>query len=149
MKPKWCARVSFNMGLYISTNIHYHYSKWCIIFVVLNDTFVTEHFLRLQIIAALFTICLVCFLPYPFSFLLAFVSKPHQIYPSCLEAVTRCLQRAAAAAGGPSAQTESAGGIKGPSPKKATGVGLHLVCSPRCWVTSDLCANAFSRCLLC
>lgn len=68
--------------------------------------------------------------------------------PGCLADVTRCLQLAAAA-GGPSAQTESAGGIKGPSPKKATGVGLRLVCSPRCFVTSDLCVTAFSRCLLC
>lgn len=50
----------------------------------------------------------------------------------CLVDVTRCLQLAAAAAGGPSAQTESAGGIKGPSPKKATGVGLRLVCSLCC-----------------
>lgn len=47
----------------------------------------------------------------------------------CLVDVTRCLQLAAAAAGGLSAQTESAGGIKGPSPKKATGVALRLVCS--------------------
>lgn len=52
--------------------------------------------------------------------------------PGCLADVTRCLQLAAAA-GGPSAQTESAGGIKGPSPKKATGVGLRLVCSPFVW----------------
>lgn len=52
--------------------------------------------------------------------------------PACLADVTRCL-RLAAAAGGPSAQTESAGGIKGPSPKKATGVGLRLVCSPCVW----------------
>ena len=58
--------------------------------------------------------------------------------PGCLADVTRCLQLAAAA-GGPSAQTESAGGIKGPSPKKATGVGLRLVCSPRCLVTSGVC----------
>lgn len=50
----------------------------------------------------------------------------------CLLDVTRCLQSAAAAAGGLSAQTESAGGIKGPSPKKATGVGLCLVCSLCC-----------------
>lgn len=68
--------------------------------------------------------------------------------PGCLADVTRCLQLAAAA-GGPSAQTESAGGIKGPSPKKATGVGLRLVCSHCCLVTSDLCAIAFSRCPLC
>lgn len=56
----------------------------------------------------------------------------------CSADVTRCLQLAAAA-GGPSAQSESAGGIKGPSPKKATGVGLRLVCSPRCVVTSSVC----------
>lgn len=52
--------------------------------------------------------------------------------PVCLADVTRCLQLAAAAAGGPSAKTKSVRGIKGPSPKKATGVGLRLVCSPRC-----------------
>ncbi len=66
--------------------------------------------------------------------------------PGCLADVTRCLQlAAAAAAGGPSAQTESAGGIKGPSPKKATGVGLRLVCSFRCLVTSDVCETLYSH----
>lgn len=58
----------------------------------------------------------------------------------CLVDVTRCLQLAAAAAGGLSAQTESAGGIKGPSPKKATGVALRLVCS--------LCCPEISGCVL-
>ena len=55
---------------------------------------------------------------------------------ACSLDVTRCLQLAAAA-GGLSAQTESVGGIKGPSPKKATGVGLCLVCSLCCfWLHS-------------
>lgn len=64
----------------------------------------------------------------------------------CLVDVTRCLQLAAAAAGGPSAQTESAGGIKGPSPKKATGVGLRLVCSLCCLEVSGLHSHIAHMC---
>lgn len=102
-------------------------------------------FTRQRIPPSKYLLCLFSALPIHRS--VGFCVRASADLPGCLADVTRCLQLAAAA-GGPSAQTESAGGIKGPSPKKATGVGLRLVCSPRCLVTSDLCATAFSRCLL-
>lgn len=102
-------------------------------------------FTRQRIPTSKYLLCLFSALPVHRS--VGFCARASADLPGCLADVTRCLQLAAAA-GGPSAQTESAGGIKGPSPKKATGVGLRLVCSPRCLVTSDLCATAFSRCLL-